>query len=88
MHTWFACVQFRYRALAHENSVNIAMSNWGKKMVDLWHNKDLVPDVRVDWKQFYIESFKDMNLDGAAEHEDVVRGVRRQVGKGRAVLYA
>ena len=51
-------------------------------MVDLWHNKGLVPDARADWKEFYIEAFKDMNPDGAAEPEDVVRGMRRRYVRG------
>ena len=51
-------------------------------MVDLWHNKCLVPDARADWKEFYIEAFKDMNPDGAAEPEDVVRGMRRRYVRG------
>ena len=75
-------MQVRFRALAHENSVNRAMSDWGKKMVDLWHNKGLVPDARADWKEFYIETFKDMNPDGAAEHKDVVRAMRRWYIRG------
>ena len=51
-------------------------------MVDLWHNKGLVPDARLSWEQFYIESFSDMNPDGAAEPEDVVRAMRRRYVRG------
>ena len=38
-------------------------------MVDLWHNKGLVPDARVSWKEFYIEAFPDMDHEDI-EHED------------------
>ena len=77
-------MQVRFRALAHENSVNRVMSDWGKKMVDLWHNKGLVPDARVSWKEFYIGAFrkekKDMGHENI-EHEDIVRGMRRRYAR-------
>ena len=51
-------------------------------MVDVWHNKGLLPEQRLDWEQFYIEPFKDMELGGAAEHQDIVRGMRRTYIRG------
>ena len=49
-------------------------------MVDLWHNKGLVPDARVSWKEFYIEAFPDMGHENI-EHEDIVRGMRRRYAR-------
>ena len=41
-----------------------------------------MPDTRLSWGQFYIEAFKDMNPDGAAEHENVVQAMRRRYIRG------
>ena len=42
------------------------MSDWGKRMVDVWYNKGLDPENRLTWEQFYIEQFKDMEQDAEA----------------------
>lgn len=58
------------------------MSDWGKRMVDVWYNKGLDPDQRLTWEQFYIEQFKDMEQDGEADHADIVRRMRRKYIRG------
>ena len=62
--------------------MNRAMSDWGKRMVDVWYNKGLDPEQRLNWEQFYIEQFKDMEQDGEADHADIVRRMRRRYIRG------
>ena len=75
-------MQVRYRALAHEKSVNRAMCEWGKRMVDVWYNKGLDPANRLTWEEFYMEQLKDMEQDAENDHADIVRRMRRKYIRG------